>query len=161
VNDSALRLIRSMAESVGGMAIPARVRPFVIRFVNPVLARVADRLPGFCIATYIGRTSGKVYHLPLNVFRQGNQFVFALTYGADVQWVKNVQAAGRCEIVTRRRRYTLVRPRLEVDRAASAMPIPVRWFLRLTRVDHFFWLDIEGPVGGQKPDVAVNSSRMP
>ena len=38
---------------------------------------------------------------PLAVFRRGDRRVFALTYGPDVHWVKNVLAAGRCEIVTR------------------------------------------------------------
>ncbi len=123
------------------MAIPAAVRPFVVRFVNPVLGRVAGRLPGFCVATYAGRTSGRVYHTPLNVFRRGDHWVFALTYGADVQWVKNVLAAGHCEILTRGRRIPLAGPRLEADPQAAAMPIPVRQFLRLARVDHFLWMD--------------------
>jgi deazaflavin-dependent oxidoreductase (nitroreductase family) len=126
------------------MAIPAAVRPLVVRYLNPVLRRVAHRLPGFCVATYRGRTSGRVYRIPLNVFRRGDRYVFALTYGPDVQWVKNVLAAGGCEIETRGRHVALVRPRLDVDPLAHDMPVPVRQFLALMGVDHFLWLDVEG-----------------
>jgi len=126
------------------MAIPAAVRPLVVRYLNPVLRRVANRLPGFCVATYRGRTSGRVYRIPLNVFRRGDRYVFALTYGPDVQWVKNVLAAGGCDIETRGRHVSLVRPRIEVDPLAREMPVPVRQFLGLMGVDHFLWLDVEG-----------------
>jgi deazaflavin-dependent oxidoreductase (nitroreductase family) len=126
------------------MAIPAAVRPLVVRYLNPVLRRVAHRLPGFCVATYRGRTSGRVYRIPLNVFRRGDRYVFALTYGPDVQWVKNVLAAGRCDIETRGRHVALVRPRTAVDTQAQDMPFPVRQFLGLMGVDHFLWMDVEG-----------------
>jgi len=125
------------------MAIPAAVLPLVVRYLNPVIRRVAHRLPGFCVATYRGRTSGRVYRIPLNVFRRGARYVFALTYGPDVQWVKNVQAAGRCDIETRGRHVALVQPRMEVDPLARDMPIPVRQFLRVTGVDHFLWMDVD------------------
>jgi deazaflavin-dependent oxidoreductase (nitroreductase family) len=130
------------------MAIPAAVRPLVVRFLNPVIRRVAHRLPGFCVATYRGRTSGRVYRIPLNVFRRGDRFVFALTYGPDVQWVKNVLAAGRCDIEIRGRHVELVRPWLEVDPRAGAMPIPVRQFLLLMAVDHFLWMEVDRPSAG-------------
>jgi len=125
------------------MAIPAAVRPLVVRYLNPVIRRVAHRLPGFCVAAYRGRTSGRVYRIPLNVFRLGDRYVFALTYGPDVQWVKNVQAAGRCDIETRGRHVALVQPRMEVDPLARDMPVPVRQFLRVTGVDHFLWMDVD------------------
>jgi deazaflavin-dependent oxidoreductase (nitroreductase family) len=121
--------------------ISAAVRPYVVRYLNPLTRRIAPWLPGFCTVTYVGRTSGRTYTIPLNVFRRGGRYVFALTYGSDVQWVKNVVAAGRCEIVTRGRHLVLVNPRLEQDARASAMPVPVRQFLRLMNVDRFLWMD--------------------
>jgi deazaflavin-dependent oxidoreductase (nitroreductase family) len=123
----------------------AFIRPFTVGVVNPVLRHVAGRLPMFCIATYRGRTSGRVYRTPLNVFIRGTRVVFALTYGEDVQWVRNVIAAGGCDIRTRGRDLHLERPRLERDPAARAMPWLVRPFLRLMRVDRFLWLDVAGP----------------
>jgi deazaflavin-dependent oxidoreductase (nitroreductase family) len=123
------------------MPISAAVRPWVVRYLNPITRRFAPWLPGFCTVTYVGRKSGRTYTTPLNVFRRGGRFVFALTYGPDVQWVQNVLAAGRCELVTRGRRFELGNPRLETDATAGAMPVPVRQLLRLMGVDRFLWMD--------------------
>jgi hypothetical protein len=71
------------------------------------------------------------------VFRHGQDYVFALTYGAAVQWVKNVVAAGGCEMETRGRMVRLFEPRLIVDPEARLMPQPLRFFLRLMRVTEF------------------------
>ena len=41
------------------------LRPFTIRFVNPVTRLVAGWLPGFGILRYRGRKSGKEYRTPM------------------------------------------------------------------------------------------------
>lgn len=94
-------------------------------------------MPGFGIIENVGRKSGKLHRTPMNVFRYGDDWVFALTYGSDVQWVKNVVAAGKCDLVTRRRRIALTDPRHVVDATRSMMPFPVRQFLGLMRVTEF------------------------
>ena len=68
----------------------AVIRPFTTHVFNPISRRFVRWLPGFGILVYRGRKSGKEYRTPLNVFRHGDEWVFALTYGSDVQWVKNV-----------------------------------------------------------------------
>ncbi|TME11962.1 MAG: DUF385 domain-containing protein [Chloroflexi bacterium] len=97
----------------------------------------------FGILGYRGRTSGREYHTPMNVFRQGDEFVFALTYGADVQWVKNIVAAGECRLRTMGRELKLVDPRLYSDPGRRDMPFPVRQFLGLLRVTEFLRMRIE------------------
>ena len=116
------------------------LRPFTTRLFNPLSRRFAGRLPAFGIITYVGRRSGKIYRTPLNVFRHDGQYIVALTYGADVQWVKNVLAAGRCELETMGRVVSLRDPAIFVDQKASLMPLPVRFFLRLIRVSDFMRL---------------------
>ena len=44
--------------------------------------------------------------------RRGTDYYFFLTYGSDVQWVKNVFATGSCSIETRGRVVELVQPEL-------------------------------------------------
>ena len=44
---------------------------------------------------------GRLYQTPVNVFAAKDGYVFALTYGPDTDWVKNVLAAGGCELRTR------------------------------------------------------------
>jgi hypothetical protein len=73
----------------------------------------------------------------MNVFRHGDEYVFALTYGAEVQWVKNILAAGKCGLKTRGRTLRLVEPVLFVDPERRPMPFPVRQLLGLMRVSEF------------------------
>jgi deazaflavin-dependent oxidoreductase (nitroreductase family) len=113
------------------------MRPFTTRFINPVTRRFAGHLPDFAILIYRGRRSGRVYRTPMNVFPHGDDYVFALTYGSDVQWVKNVLAAGGCELEMRGGTVRLTNPRLFVDPKQRLMPLPVRFFLRVMGVTEF------------------------
>jgi deazaflavin-dependent oxidoreductase (nitroreductase family) len=113
------------------------LRPFTTRVVNPVTRRFAGHLPGFAILTYVGRRSGRTYRTPVNVFRNGQDYVVALTYGGGVQWVRNVLAAGGCELETMGRIVRLSEPRLFVDPGQRLIPLPVRLFLRLMGVTEF------------------------
>lgn len=119
------------------MTAISRLRPFTMRVINPVTRLFAGRVPGFAIVRYVGRRSGKAYRTPMNVFRHGDEYVFALTYGSDVQWVKNVLAAGGCELEVRGKVVRLSEPRLIEDPNRRLMPLPVRLFLGLIGVKDF------------------------
>ena len=69
-----------------------RLRPIVNRYLNRFTRPMARRLPGFAILTHRGRSTGRTYQTPINVFRRGDDYFFFLTYGSDAQWVKNVLA---------------------------------------------------------------------
>jgi deazaflavin-dependent oxidoreductase (nitroreductase family) len=118
------------------------MRSFTGRFVNPLTRLVAGWLPGFGLLLYRGRKSGNEYRTPMNVFRRGDEYVFALTYGRDVQWVKNVMAAGECHMVIRGRTIRLTGPRLFHDPSRSTMPPVVRQFLGLMHVTEFLEMRI-------------------
>ena len=113
------------------------MRPFTTRVINPITRRFAHRLPGFAIISYRGRTSGATYRTPMNVFRDGEDYIFALTYGSDVQWVKNVLAAGQADIRIGDRTIHLSDPRVFIDPSRRLMPLPVRILLGLQRVTEF------------------------
>ena len=99
------------------MPLPKALARFNLKVTNPVLGHVAGRLPGFAIVTHVGRRSGTRRTTPVNLFRDGDRYVIALTYGPDSQWVKNVLAAGGCDIHTRGRDIQLVDPRVVHDPA--------------------------------------------
>jgi deazaflavin-dependent oxidoreductase (nitroreductase family) len=123
------------------------IRPFTTRVVNPVTRLVAGRLPGFAILHQRGRRSGRTHDTPMNVFRSGDSYVFALTYGSQVDWVRNVLAAGGCAMTTRGRRVRLGEPELIVDPYRRLAPQPVRTFLGLLRVTEFLRMravEVEG-----------------
>jgi len=130
------------------MPLPKRLARFNRRVTNPVLRHVAGRLPWFAILTHVGRRTGRRHRIPVNLFRgDGDRWVVALTYGADAQWVRNVLAAGWCEVETRSRHHRLVGPELVRDPAQGLVPAPVRPFLRLLRVSGFMVLHEAPPTG--------------
>ena len=50
--------------------------------LNHLTRPIARRLPGFGVIIHRGRRSGRTYETPVNVFRRGDGYVVALTYGA-------------------------------------------------------------------------------
>jgi deazaflavin-dependent oxidoreductase (nitroreductase family) len=115
------------------MPAPRSVARFNRRFWNPLVLRVAGHLPGFAIVSHAGRKSGRIYRTPLNAFRTDGGYIIALTYGAESDWVKNVLAAGSCELFTRGRWVHLSDPRIETDPSKGKAPLPVRLALSLFR----------------------------
>jgi deazaflavin-dependent oxidoreductase (nitroreductase family) len=91
------------------------LRRVATRFVDPILRPLAGRLPSFGIVQHRGRSTGRLYRTPVNVFRRGETYLFFLTYGSDVQWVKNVLAEGGYTMETRGKVVRLVEPELVTD----------------------------------------------
>lgn len=118
--------------------------PWLARFnrgvTNRVTRPVAGRLPGFAIVRHRGRRTGRRYRTPVNLFRRGDSIVIALTYGPDRDWVRNVMAAGGCEVETRGRVLQLREPRLVTDTHRRLVPAPVRPILRAIGVTQFLVL---------------------
>jgi deazaflavin-dependent oxidoreductase (nitroreductase family) len=122
------------------MPLPKRLAKFNLVVTNRVLGPLARRLPGFAVVRHVGRRSGHVYRTPVNLFRSGDRYVIALTYGSDVQWVRNVRAAGAVDVETRGRLVHLVEPELVHDADRSLLPSPVRQILGLLDVSEFVLL---------------------
>ena len=118
----------------------AFLRPFTTRLVNPLTRRIAGHLPWFGIVVVPGRRSGKIRRVPMNVFRRGDDYVMALTYGRDVDWVQNVLAAGGCSLETRGRMVDLRDPELIRDPSRRLVPRLVSVFLALLGVNDFLRL---------------------
>ena len=86
------------------------------------------------------KLAGREYRAPVNVFRDGDDYLVALTYSSQVNWVQNVLAAGECDLETEGRVIRLTDPQLFVDRERRLMPFPVRQFLGLVNVTEFLRL---------------------
>lgn len=67
-------------------------------------------------------------------------YVLALTYGPDTDWVKNVLAAGGCELRTRGRAIRLVSPHLFHDEVRRTIRPLERQVLRVLGVADFLSL---------------------
>jgi deazaflavin-dependent oxidoreductase (nitroreductase family) len=108
--------------------------------LNRVIGRFADRLPGFGLLTHVGRKSGRAYSTPVNVFRTDDGYAVALTYGPGSDWVRNVQAAGGCTIVTRGHPNQLSNPTLREDPQPSPVPAVPGLILKATNTHHYLYL---------------------
>ncbi len=113
------------------------LRGFTTKMVNPVTRLFFGRLPRCGILTHTGRTSGHRYRAPIFVLRRGDDYVFALTYGSEAQWVKNILAAGAAEMRVRGHDLRLVEPEVFVDNTRRLMPFPYRLAGRVFLVTEF------------------------
>lgn len=111
------------------------------------MKHAAPWLPTLGLVVHRGRTSGRRYQTPVMVFRRGDQFLIALTYGGErTDWVKNVVAAGGCELRTGGRVYATGAPRVYRDESRAGIRPLERRVLRLIGSSDFLSLTItEGP----------------
>ncbi len=116
-----------------------RWRVILKHTLNPLTRRLARSSFGpFSLIRHVGRRSGNTYETPLIVQPAGDGFVIALTYGPDVDWYKNVLAAGGCTLVRHGKDFVIdkIEP-LDVETGRSAFPVPQRWIIRAVGMQHF------------------------
>lgn len=101
--------------------LPDRVR-FFNKYVTNRLLRVfvSLSLGPFAIIRHVGRRSGKPYETVIWVWPLKEGFVIALTYGAKVDWYRNMQATGGGKLIWHKRVYEVGKP--EPMDAKSALP---------------------------------------
>ncbi len=123
------------------MPLPKRLTRFNKRFANPIIGRFA-RFPPLVLVAHRGRVTGRDYRTPVLALSTEDGYVIALTYGLDVDWLKNVVAAGGCTILRRGRGIEVSNPRVVGWAAGSKhLPIPVRVALLGLQVRDFLLLD--------------------
>ena len=108
-----------------------RLRTFVKHFVNPILRNAAHSSHGpFALLRHVGRRSGKTYEIPIMVWRIEDGFIIALTYGPNVDWLRNLQAAEQGTLRWHKQEYVFQTP-VFVDKATAlrALPAFIRSFL--------------------------------
>ena len=82
-----------------------------IKYMNPIVKRIARFTPGLAKIKHRGRKSGKTYETVVAPFRKDNVLAIALGHG-KTDWVKNVLAAGEADVVYSRRTVHIVNPRI-------------------------------------------------
>ena len=122
------------------MPIPDAVARFNRIATNRVTGPFAGRLPGFAVVHHKGRRSGRAYETPVGVVRRRDGYAIALTYGPDRDWVKNIMAAGGCELELHGTMVQVGGPEIVHDPDRRDMPAGVRPILRLIGVADFLHL---------------------
>lgn len=113
------------------MALPTSLKRFNRDHLNPLTLKLTGHAD-LADLIHVGRTTGRQHHTPVMAFLDplANHMIIALTYGPDVQWLKNVNKAGGCLLGRGRDRYRLGPPRrITAAQALPAIPQPQRSLL--------------------------------
>lgn len=123
-----------------------RIRRFNRDVTNPRQLRRAGQPGAYAsVVHHTGRTTGAAYATPVVAVPTGDGFVIALPYGPEVDWARNVLAAGTATLEHGGHRVAVHRPTL-IDRTEADPPFRpkeqrmhrtygVRDFLRLQAGD--------------------------
>jgi len=127
------------------MPIPKQITIINKHITNRFFILFAGWIPPLAIVEHRGRVSGRRYKTPILAFPTSNGYVFALTYGRNVDWVKNLQASGRGVLKyngdadpIHSLRYT------SIEDVKEMLPVMVRLFLRILKVNDFLRVNNEG-----------------
>ena len=121
------------------MRFPDGIRTFNKRYLNRLTGKIARTSFGpFSIIEHVGRKSGKPYQTPIIAIPSAGSFVLALTYGPEVDWYRNVLAAGRCKILWHQQEYVIDEiESLGVEQALPYFPWFERRVLKLVGIQDF------------------------
>jgi deazaflavin-dependent oxidoreductase (nitroreductase family) len=89
--------------------------------LNPILRTAAGQQNwGVALIRHVGRKSGKQYSTPVGAERVSDGFIIPLAYGTQVDWLRNVLAAGEATLSSRGESLHVNHPEL-ID-AEAALP---------------------------------------
>ena len=118
------------------MPFPKTLARFNKHVTNRFVLLFSGWIPPLATVIHHGRSSGRKYRTPILAFPTDHGFVFALTYGRDVDWVKNLLASGDGIIEYGGNEFPLTSFRfISFDEVDAVFPLPVRIFLRSLSVE--------------------------
>jgi len=119
------------------MPIPKWIAVFNKYVTNRITLPIAGWIPTLAIVNHKGRNSGREYRTPVMAFEYEDGFLFALTYGLDVDWVKNLVASdsGTLEYKGEKIGIQNIRHTSYAD-VREAFPVWFRISLNIISVEH-------------------------
>ena len=130
-------------QAFGSHAAPPRFGGIfwrLARSTNGLMIRFAGHRwnPVFSVVEHVGRRSGRRYAAPVAARRTADGFVISLAFGAQVDWHRNLVAAGGGTIRWRGRAYPVGAPaRIDRATAIAAFHPMQRFFLGLAAIDGY------------------------
>ena len=131
------------------MKTPNKVRYLNKKFTNRLMMRIAGKKHSpIVIMEHLGRVSGKVYRVPLLAAAYKDGFMFALTYGTDVDWYKNVLHSRGGKLTVNGRVVNLVDPEpILKETGQKAFGQPFSTILRWIDICDYFFMHSEINIG--------------
>jgi len=119
------------------------MRKFNKRFNFSASRTAGKKGSGTTAVHHVGRKSGRPYVTPVWAERVGETFFIQLPYGTDVDWCRNVLAAGRCTLEQNGVRYDAVAPLIvPAAEARPHLPPAARRMQRLVGAESYLRVDI-------------------
>jgi deazaflavin-dependent oxidoreductase (nitroreductase family) len=118
------------------MPIPKSITKFNKYFTNRFVLLFAGWIPPLAIIKHRGRITGRTYRTPIMAFPINHGYVFALTYGRNVDWVKNLKASNSGRLI-----YNGIEASIHSIRIVSyeevkyVFPVLINLFLRFLSVN--------------------------
>lgn len=124
------------------MHLPQFMRAVNRVFTNPLMMSFAGYVPPLAIVHHVGRKTGRAYRTPTIAFPTGKGFVIPMTYGRDVDWARNLVAAGGGAIERMGERHLLKHPHVVGTKAALPhLPTALRPALQFADFPGYVVLD--------------------
>lgn len=122
------------------MGIAEPVRYFNQHIINKGMVKIAGAPHSpISIIRHLGRRRGNPCATPVMSMPLKDGFVFALVYGPQADWYRDVLEAGHCQVCWHGRECTLEQPEpVAVEEALQAFPQPLRLILKTMRMQDFF-----------------------
>ena len=119
-----------------------KIRAFNKHTLNPATLNIAgNRLRIYSSVKHVGRRSGREYATPVVAEPLGDGFVIPLPYGANVDWHRNVMAAGKCTLRWNEQEYALEKPEIITSSdALGAFPLVQRIIFSAGGIKQYVWL---------------------
>ena len=113
---------------------------------NPVMVRFfSGRSAHAALLHHVGRRSGKAYLTPLTAHLSEDTIIVPLPYGTEVDWLRNLQAAGQGVVELEGRSVTVDKPEVVlVDGVIALLPSSVARLVQLHDTKHALRLRVAG-----------------
>ena|SRR5713101_33982 len=123
-----------------------RIRSFNKHILNKVTRAFASFSRGpFAVIRHVGRRSGKPYETTIMVEPTVDSIVIALTYGPEVDWYRNILAAGHGTLLWHGSIYVIEKPEsIDIKTALPAFPRASRLILKMLGTQHFVSIKYQG-----------------
>lgn len=132
----------ALARAMHSRALRERIVSFNRRTLNPLTLRIAGaRSRVYAAVHHVGRRTGRAYTTPVVAEPLGSGFIIPLPYGTDVDWLRNVLAAGGCTLTWNETQYQLDQPEIiPAKDALRAFPWSQRIIFAGGGITHFLTL---------------------
>jgi deazaflavin-dependent oxidoreductase (nitroreductase family) len=100
--------------------------------INPLMLRVSGRSSLSAIVHHVGRRSGTPYVTPVIAHQTHQDVIIPLPYGTDVDWLRNLLAAGQAVVDLGGSSLRVDKPAVvDIDDVVGLLPAPMVRTVRL------------------------------